>query len=289
MSFDPRAQARWVLFAAVALMYAPVLYALLNNGLWSSSEHGHGPIVLAVGLWLLFKRWGEAGSDINGAPSPTWAWALLLLGAVLYMLGRTLDVVYAEVGSAILMIAGVLLLTQGTAALKLLAFPLFFMVFMIPLPGFIVDPVGQVMKLMVSTATEWILHLAGYPISRSGVVLQMGQYQLLVADACAGMRTLFMLEALGILYLNLIKHASWFRNISLALLIVPISFTANIIRVIVLSLITYHWGDEAGQGFLHGFAGMVLFISALGITIFADGLLRALGERLGRRRMATAT
>jgi exosortase B len=288
MSFDARAQARWVLFAAVALMYAPVLYALLNNGLWSSSEHGHGPIVLAVGLWLLFKRWGEAGSDINGLPSPTGAWPVLLLGALLYLLGRTLDVVYAEVGSAILMIAGVLLLTQGKAALKLLAFPLFFMVFMIPLPGFIVDPVGQVMKLMVSAATEWILHVLGYPISRSGVVLQMGQYQLLVADACAGMRTLFMLEALGILYLNLIKHASWFRNISLALLIVPISFAANIIRVIVLSLITYHWGDEAGQGFLHGFAGMVLFISALGITIFADGLLRALGERLGRRRMAPA-
>jgi exosortase B len=287
MNSDPRAQARWVLFAALLLMYAPVLYALLNNGLWSSSEHGHGPIVLAVGLWLLFKRWGEAGADINGVPAPKWAWTALLLGAFFFMLGRTLDVVYAEVGSAILMIAGVLLLTQGTAALKLLAFPLCFMVFMIPLPGFIVDPVGQVMKLMVSAATEWILHTAGYPISRSGVILQMGQYQLLVADACAGMRTLFMLEALGILYLNLIKHASWFRNITLALLIVPISFAANIIRVIVLSLITYHWGDEAGQGFLHGFAGMVLFMSALGITIFADGLLRALGERLGRRRMAS--
>jgi exosortase B len=288
MSFDLRAQARWALFAALALMYLPVLYGLLNNGLWSSSEHGHGPIVLAVGLWLLFKRWGEAGAEINDVPSPTWAWGLLLPGALLYMLGRTLDVVYAEVGSAIVMIAGVLLLTQGQAALKFLAFPLCFMVFMIPLPGFIVDPVGQVMKLMVSTATEWILHIAGYPISRSGVILQMGQYQLLVADACAGMRTLFMLEALGILYLNLIKHASWFRNIALALLIVPISFAANIIRVIVLSLITYHWGDEAGQGFLHGFAGMVLFMTALGITIFADGLLRALGERIGRRRLAAA-
>jgi exosortase/archaeosortase family protein len=91
-----------------------------------------------------------------------------------------------------------------------------------------------------------------------------------------------MLEALGILYLNVVKHASILRNVALALLIVPISFSANITRVIVLALITYYLGDEAGQGFLHGFAGMVLFITALGLTIFADGLLRAGSQRFGR-------
>jgi len=204
------------------------------------------------------------------------------LGALLYLFGRTLDVVYAEVGSVIVMIVGILLLTGGKQSVKLLAFPLFFMMFMIPLPGFVVEPVGQVMKLIVSATTEIILRAFDYPITRSGVILQLGQYQLLVADACAGMRTLFMLEALGILYLNLIKHASWFRNIALALLIVPISFVANIIRVVALSLITYHFGDEAGQGFLHDFAGMVLFLSALGITIFADTMLRAVGQRMGK-------
>jgi exosortase B len=269
-------------------MYAPVLYSLLNNGLWSTSEHGHGPIVLTVSLWLIYKRWQEARPTMAVSRDAAWAWLVLVLGALLYMGGRILDVVYAEVGSVILMIVGLLLLTDGRAAVKALAFPLSFMVFMIPLPGFIVDPVGQAMKLLVSTVAEHLLFAAGYPISRTGVILQVGQYQLLVADACAGMRTLFMLEALGILYLNLVKHASWFRNITLALLIVPISFTANIIRVIVLTLVTYHLGDEAGQGFLHGFAGMVLFISALALTIFVDSLLRAAGQRFGNSRMGAA-
>jgi exosortase/archaeosortase family protein len=91
-----------------------------------------------------------------------------------------------------------------------------------------------------------------------------------------------MLEALGILYLNLVRHNSWFRNLALALLIVPISFTANIIRVMVLAVITYHLGDEAGQGFLHGFAGMVLFMSALSLTIFVDTLLRTAGQHIGK-------
>ena len=236
--------------------------------------------MLAVSLWMLWKRWGDAKATIVPDAKPAAAWAVLLLAAVLYLGGRTLDIIYAEVGSVIPMIIGILLLTTGPAMVKALAFPLFFMIFMIPLPGFIVDPVGQAMKMMVSTAAESVLYNLGYPIARTGVILQMGQYQLLVADACAGMRTLFMLEALGILYLNLVRYSSVLRNVMLALLIVPISFTANIIRVCVLATITYYWGDEAGQGFLHGFAGMVLFISALSLIIAADTLLRVGSHKL---------
>jgi exosortase/archaeosortase family protein len=109
-------------------------------------------------------------------------------------------------------------------------------------------------------------------------VLNIGPYQLLVADACAGMRTLFMLEAMGIFYLNVVRHSSWLRNVGLAMLVVPISFTANTIRVIVLTLITYHFGDEAGQGFLHGFAGIVLFASAMLLMMGLDTLFRAIAK-----------
>jgi exosortase/archaeosortase family protein len=112
----------------------------------------------------------------------------------------------------------------------------------------------------------------------------MGQYQLLVADACAGMRTLLMLEAFGILYLNVVRHSSFVRNLGLALLIVPISFSANVIRVVALAIITYHFGDEAGQGFLHDFAGLVLFVSALALTVAFDSALRvASGGRLPKQ------
>ena len=130
------------------------------------------------------------------------------------------------------------------------------------------------MKIGVSAATEHLLYWFGYPIARSGVILQIGQYQLLVADACAGLQTLLTLEALGLFYLNVVRHTSTFRNIALALLIVPISFTANVTRVIILTLITYYWGDAAGQGFLHGFAGMVLFVTALVLILFIDTLLQ---------------
>ena len=96
---------------------------------------------------------------------------------------------------------------------------------------------------------------------------------MLVADACAGLNSLFTLEALGLLYMNVMRHESAARNAVLALLIVPISFCANLLRVVVLALITYHLGDAAGQGFLHGFSGMVLFITALLLIMAVDGVL----------------
>ena len=173
-------------------------------------------------------------------------------------------------------------IAEGWAALKAQWFALFFMLFMVPLPPQVVDVVTMPMKMAVSYAAENILYAVGYPIGRDSVVLQIGQYMLLVADACAGLQTLLTLEALGLLYLNLVRRDSLFRNVTLAVLIVPISFTANVIRVIALSLITYHFGNEAGQGFLHGFAGMVLFLSALVLIIAFDSFLQFV-EGLRRR------
>jgi len=191
-----------------------------------------------------------------------------------YVPGRALNIIYFEVFAFIPMLLGVVALVGGWPLLNKLKFPLFFLVFMVPIPGFVLDPISQFVKLHISIATAEILWYFGYPIGHTGVVLTIGPYQLLVADACAGMRTLFMLEAMGIFYLNVVRHTSLMRNITLGLLIVPISFAANMLRVLFLALITYHFGDEVGQGYLHGFAGLVLFVIALILTISIDGLLR---------------
>ncbi len=190
------------------------------------------------------------------------------------MLGRSQDILIFEMGSMLWLVAGTLLLFRGPTALKAMWFGMFFMLFMVPLPGAVVDTLTQPMKLGVSYVAEHAMFALGYPVSRTGVILQVGQYHLLVADACAGLQTLFVLEAMGLLYLNLIRHQSWVRNFTVTLFIVPVSFVANVIRVVVLSLITYHWGDDAGQGFLHGFAGMVLFVAALLLIMVVDSVSR---------------
>ena len=271
---DRAALLPWVIFGlGMAALYLPTLHDLFTT-LWVSDDQGHGPIVLGIACWLIWRRWGDLMDASTARPAPVLGWALLVLSLGLYTLGRSQGIWIFEVGSAIGIVAATVLILRGLRHLRLIAFALFFMFFMIPLPGAVVDALTQPMKMAVSYMAEQVLHAAGYPISRTGVILQIGPYQLLVADACAGLHTLFTLEALGLLYLNVVRSASLFRNVALAILIVPISFSANVIRVIVLTLITFHFGDEAGQGFLHGFAGMVLFLSALSLTIAVDSMLR---------------
>lgn len=267
--------------AGLIVLYLPSLVDLFR-GIWSTDQQAHGPIVLAIACWLIYRKWPNMWRVSEGQPtSSATGWPIFIAGLLLYVLGRSQDILIFEIGSIIWLLAAILLLTRGSAALKAQWFPLFFMLFMIPLPGAVVDALTMPMKMAVSYVAENILFWANYPIARTGVILQIGQYKLLVADACAGLHTLFTLEALGLLYLNIIRHDSLFRNITLAILIVPISFTANVIRVMILTLITYHFGDEAGQGFLHGFAGMVLFLSALLLIIGVDSLLQW-GVRLRR-------
>jgi exosortase B len=205
---------------------------------------------------------------------PALGWTLLVVSLLLYVFGRSQRILSAQTLSVIFLLPGLILLLRGPRQLRAGLFPLFFMIFLVPLPGAMVASVTQPLKLAVSSVATTILFDIGYPIARTGVILQIGQYQLLVADACAGLHTLFSLEAMGLLYLNVVRHTSILRNVALAILIVPISFLANVTRVMVLALITYHFGDEAGQGFLHGFAGMVLFLTALMFIIMTDSALR---------------
>lgn len=276
----------WLIAAAgLLLLYVPTLVSLLGS-IWASDAQGHGPIVLGVSIWLIHRSWAQLIDVSASAPKPWVAWPMLVLAAVLYAVGRSQGIWIFEVGSSLLVVSGLVLLLRGPRQLKSIGFALFFMLFLIPLPGAVVDALTQPLKMAVSYVAEALLYAAGYPISRTGVILQIGPYQLLVADACAGLHTLFTLEALGLLYLNVVRYASLFRNIALAILIVPISFAANVIRVCALTLITYYFGDEAGQGFLHGFAGMVLFMSALMLIIATDGLLRFGARRVGQREAA---
>ena len=272
------AQAHWLIaIAGLLAMYLPTFWDLFH-GLWASDAQGHGPIVLAISLWLLWKKWPEVLAQPT-QPAPLAGWPVFIFGLLLYLVGRSQDILIFEVGALIWLISACVLLLSGGASLKLLWFPLFFMIFLIPLPAALVDTVTQPMKLAVSSVAADLLYLFGYPVARSGVILQVGQYQLLVADACAGLHTLFTLEAMGLLYLNVVRHASITRNVLLAIMIVPISFMANVIRVTMLALITYYFGDATGQGFLHGFAGMVLFLSALLLIIAFDSLLRRLAPK----------
>lgn len=259
------------LAVGLLVMYVPTLITL-DQTIWNVVGQGHGPVMLALTLWLAWQRW-PALMALPDRQATFSGSILLVLGILLYVIGHSQDLLPFETASQIPLMAGIFLLYKGGAGLKTMWFPLFFLLFIIPLPGSLVDAVTAPLKAGVSYVAEWVLHVAGYPIGRSGVTLTIGQYQLLVADACAGINSIFALEAIGVFYLSMAAHTNRLRNILLAALIVPISFVSNTLRVIALVLVTYYFGDEVGQGFVHDFAGILLFMVATLLTIGTDAIL----------------
>lgn len=276
--------ASWLLAGlGTSILFAVPLLDLLR-GTWGRPDTGHVPIILGVSAWLLVRRWRTIA---DGRPrSHAAAWPVIGAAVVVYLVGRSQRMAVLEVLSLILFLAGELLLLRGSAGLRKAAFPLFFLCFMIPWPATLVSAATLPMKLLVSSVAAEALHVGGYPVAQAGTILQVGQYQLLIADACAGLHSLFTLEALGLLYLNLVRHDSPSRNVLLAIAIVPIAFLSNVVRVVVLALVTYHLGDEAGRGFIHDFSGVVLFTIGLLLIIGADGAFRKV--RWSSNRVATA-
>ena len=260
------------------MLYVPTFYHAAAT-FWQSDGHAHGPVILAILVWLVWRQRATLFAVVvHRAPAP--GFALLLFGLLLYVVGRSQEIALFEIGSLAPILAGTLLAMRGWAGWRALWFPILFVAFMLPLPEFLVSALTAPLKQHVSEIADQILYAADYPIARNGVMLSIGQYQLLVADACSGLQSMFSLSALGVLYVYLTARAILLHNVIMLISILPIAFAANIVRVTILILLTYHFGEEAGQGFVHGLAGMVLFVIALMLLFAIDGVLRML--RFGR-------
>lgn len=264
---------------SLLVLYVPVFHDLFVT-VWNSDTQSHGPIVLGIGLWFFyFKTRQILDKPQTFKPAPLLGWPMIILGAGLYLIGYSQSVYIISILSLVFILCGLICIVFGAHIALKYWFALFFFIFLIPWPASVIDTLTQPMKIAVSFAADHLLYALDYPIARSGVILQIGQYKLLVADACAGLNSLFTLEAIGLLYINVINHQAFWRNVLLAVLIVPISFTSNVLRVCTLALITFHMGDEAGQGFLHNFSGMILFLTALILIIVIDSLIQKIAEK----------
>lgn len=256
--------------AALAVLFVPT-YLQLSREVWQVDAHSHGPLILGVCLWLL---WHDRHRILGGERRPAIGagFTLLFFGMVMHVFGHMQSINMITTASQPIVFASVLLLLHGWSALRAAWFPLFFMIFMVPLPEVVVQAITMPLKQAVSTVTESLLYAVGYPVGRAGVTLTIGPYRLLVADACSGMNSLLTLESLGLLYMRLMNYKSTWRNLFLTIAIIPTSFVANVARVVILVLVTYYFGDEVGQGFVHSFSGVVLFAVSLVGIYFLDQL-----------------
>jgi exosortase B len=253
-------------------LYLPS-YWRAAQGIWQADEFAHAPLVLVIAAWLFWQALPALRAALD-QPQPILGWSVLGVGLCCYLFGRVLNVSSVEFLSQLAVVTGLIVLFKGMPAIRIVWFAIVYLVFMVPLPASITDLLTGPLKQWISRIIVDGLFAVGYPISRAGVVISVGQYQLLVADACSGLNSMFSLSALGTLYMYLMKRNSALHNAVMLLSILPIAFAANIARVFILVLITYHFGDAAGQGFLHGAAGIVLMLVALLMFFCLDHLLK---------------
>lgn len=282
----PRWQAllvrHWLVFLGIAVMVLPTLVSVAR-GPWSLESGVHGPIVVATGLWLIFRRMPEIERDmVPGAMLPTVA-ALAVAGPT-YAFGRAYDFISVEVAALLLALLAVAYALVGGKVVRSMWFPIFYLGFIVPIPGWLLDKITQPLKLFVTEVVTTTLTWAGYPIGNSGVTIYVANYQLLVEDACAGLNSLVSLSAIGLFYIYMLRGSNIRYSVLLLALVVPIAVAANCVRVAALVLITYHFGDAAAQGYLHKFAGMVTFTSALLFIFLVDKLLTPVREALASPR-----
>ncbi len=276
-----------LLFAGLLSLIVPTL-VFVAKSTWSTEQGAHGPIVLMTGIWLLWIKWPSVRDAVR--PPPAWKAALLIVPLLLlYPLARITQIVEIEGYVMYATAVAVVYALVGGKVLGKLAFPLFYLAFIFPPPETVIYAITMPLKIGISEASIAFLKLFDYPIGGTGVTIQIGQYQLLVAAACSGLNSIVSLSALTIFYIY-VRHGDNLRYAALLLLaVVPVAIAANFIRVLILILLTYHAGEATAQGFMHDLAGITMFATALLLIYLLDlALQRAVRKHRPEHKRPTA-
>jgi len=254
-----------ILAVGCVVLVLPTMYEVATKT-WTTEQGGHGPLVLATGIWAIWRE--LKGKDVEFGPGKSAiGFPLLALALGVFVLARITGILEIESFAMYGALISGAYLVFGGKLMRAVWFPLVYLAFALPPPDTVVTAVTQPIKIAISSWAVSVLHLLGYPVAGSGVAIQIGQYQLLVAAACAGLNSIMTLTALCLFYVYLKHRSNVAAFVVIAIAAIPVAVISNFVRVLVLVLITYYFGDAAAQGFVHDFAGLLMFAVAL-LTIF---------------------
>jgi exosortase len=249
------------LIVGLAALVLPTLLSLATN-YWSTSSGAQGPIILVSAIWLL---WRERDSIRlrPGSISRAWLIALIPPLLLLYTYARVFTVLTLESAALYSLLVLLAFFYWGPATMRREWFAVLYCGFLVRPPAGITAELTQPLKIWISSTAASLLYAAGYPIASAGVRIQVAQYELLVQQACAGLGSIFSLLAICLLYVQLVGRSDPIRNSLLLAGAIPVAVGANLLRVILLILITYYLGNGVAQGFAHEAAGISTFVLSL--------------------------
>jgi exosortase len=265
----------WLVWATVlggltAILYAPVLRGLAIQW-WTDPDYSQGflvPLFAAYVAWCKRADWRRAKDDPNN-----FGLIVIIGGVFLLFLGTLGAELFTTRFSLLLVMAGLILFLRGSKRLLAMAFPLEFLIFMIPIPAIVYNQVTFPLQLLASRLAGSWLEVIGIPVFRDGNILTMSNYSLEVVEACSGIRSLMALISLSVAYCYLAERRNWVRCL-LVLATVPIAIVTNAIRIVVAGMFAHRLGPAYAEGFLHQASGWLIFVTALFLLLGLHELVR---------------
>ena len=258
-----------ILVIAFFFFYYEILVDLVADW-YNDDNYSHGFIVPFVSAYLIWERKSELKSL---AVKPSLAGLFLLLFGIIVCLSGHIGAEYFLMRSSILFVlSGLVLFLLGKSYLKLLAFPIGFLIFMIPLPAIVFNAIAFPLQLFAAKVSTNVILILGIPVFRDGNIIHLAQTTLEVAEACSGIRSLITILTLATIYAYFMEIIRW-KQALIVFSAIPIAIITNSLRVTVTAFLAHHYGSEAADGFYHTFEGWFMFVVASVILIIFGSLL----------------
>ena len=263
-----------LLIVPLALLYTSVMVEM-GREWYSDPNFSHGFLIPVISAYFLWER-RKTLKELEKAPMQA-GYIVVILGLALYIVGTMGDEMFMRRASLLLVLGGLVLVLGGKEWFASVRFPLFYLVFMIPVPYFLYNEVAVPLKLFAARTATGILHLFSYSILREGNILYLPNLTLEVADACSGIRSLLSIIALAVPMAWIFHKAHW-KRLTLVFMGVPIAVVVNVMRIVITGMLSHRYGSEVALGFFHEFAGLLIFGVALILLFGTNFLLGRFGE-----------
>jgi exosortase len=267
----------YILWAVFAALYAPIFYELYQFR-WDKVDYTHAYFIFPISIWLVWRTRSKIRENISRNGGNKAGLIVLFFGILVYIFGRRQDYLVASTFSLIPLLFGLIIYVYGYKIARLLTFPILYLVLLIPPPFAILDSITLPMRYGASSAAEFILQTLGYPVSRDGLLLKIGYFDIFMGAPCSGFRSLITMISLVLVYVYIIK-GSMMKKLALTSFIVPFALLGNLARIVTLCLITFYFGEEAGQGFFHNFSGIVIFIITISGLMGIESVLDKIAQK----------
>ncbi len=247
---------------------------------WNSDDFSYCYLIPLVFIYLVYTNRGSLRPD-EFYPSRS-GFVVLFSSGVFYLAGRLGSIETLTYMAIWIAIVGLALLSFGTRTVKTLALPFLILAFIVPLPPFLNNLFTFRLKLISSALSGEMMHLAGISVFREGNIIDLGLTQLQVVDACSGLRYVYPLFLMGLVFAYLF-HRKWWERVVIVLATIPISVFSNALRIAITGYLTLNVSPEAAEGFFHGFSGWLIFVVSFVFLALLSLLLKMAMARFSKQ------